>query len=149
MEQETHERKLVTAEDISRRLVAQAFPVYFDWLKQLVTLSSLELTVLLSLVDIEGNTPDEARVALLLTWVCLSIAVLAGVFACTWQYRGPLKQADNLDKLIFRQDVAGLNKAIRASVSPNHYHRFAARTTVSTFCIATISLCIYGATKIF
>lgn len=149
-DESSNQRKTVTVEDIIRRHTAEAFPAYFDWLKQLVTLSSLQLTVLLALADIPGDTSAAERLALLATWICLSTSVLTGVFACSWQYKGPLKSAQRLlDASLPGREDELRSLVTRFGSAPPLEHRLMAGTTVLMFCAANAFLCAYGIAKIF
>lgn len=143
------QRTIVTLEDIERRLIEQSFAPYFEWLKHLVTLSSLELTVLVALHSTHQDIDPHMRFALLASWICLTLAVFCGVFASRWQYKGPLVSAEGLRKLSAEYGPEAAKREARNYGIPPWSHRICAQATPVLFFVATACLCAYGIANLY
>ena len=137
------ERKLVTPEDVERRLVAEHKKPYFDWLRHVVTLALAALT---TLVALQGHyVPKQPHVPYLLAvgWVALAITIVAGLFALRSEYATPLTAAKKLRKIraTSGESAAAAHLQQSGGTLPHPLHKWAVRAMVASFLVALCSVC--------
>jgi hypothetical protein len=93
------ERKQVAVEDVVRRLNAAHLKPYYDWLRQILGLSSGALTLLVAL---QGNyipQHPEGLPLLQLCWGLLALSILSALVALYGESAIPLDAANALQKI--------------------------------------------------
>jgi hypothetical protein len=140
------ERKLVTLEDIERRLVAEHTKPYYDWLGHVVTLALAALT---ALVALQGHyVPQSPRLPMLLAlgWASLAVTIVSGLFALRSEYATPLAAAKELRTMratLGDAATAGLLTK-RGGTPPNRLHPWAVGTMVMSFMVALVAICAFA-----
>jgi hypothetical protein len=140
------ERKVVTLDDVERRLVTQHREPFNNWLRQLVTLSSGALTLL---VGLQGQyVPQHAKglVLLRLSWGFLAVAVLAGIVALRGEWQTPLDATSRLRELRGVHGDAAATASLLAddSYRPRRVFVLATEATFWAFVLAVVSLAAFA-----
>lgn len=140
------ERKMVTLDDIERRLIASHQKPYYDWLRHVVTLAVGSLTALVTLQGHYVPRNPELPIALALTWITLAMTIFLGIFALRAEYSLPLAAARDLQSMRATygdNQTASLVMSGR-SLKPSWHHRWAVRLMLSSFFVAVSSLCVFS-----
>jgi len=91
-----NDRKIVTLDDIERRHSLDSRRPYFDWIRQVVSLSTAALTALIAL---QGNyLPSNPQLPFLLVicWLALLLTIFLGIFALRAEYQTSLDAINEL-----------------------------------------------------
>jgi hypothetical protein len=140
------ERKQVTLDDIERRLIAEHFEPFHNWLRQLVSLSSAALTLLVGLQSHYIPQRPIALWLLRLCWGSLAIVVLAGVVSLRSEWQTPLDAAKALRK---ERDLLGDEETARRMVHnadhlPRRFSQIAVRCTFWFFVLSVVTLATFA-----
>lgn len=139
-------RKLVTFEDIERRLIGAHHKPYYDWLRHVISLAVAALT---ALVALQGYYVPEAPTAPLLLavgWVALATTIVAGLFALRSEYATPLAAARRIRSIRASQGDAAAAAALEsnAGTMPGRSHKWAVRTMITGFVVALVAVCAFA-----
>lgn len=140
------QRKLVTVEDIERRLVGEHRKPYFDWLRLVVTLALAALT---TLVALQGHYVPQNPVApylLAVGWVALALTIVAGLFALRSEYATPLAAAREIRsaRSALGDQAAAAEITRNPGTGPSPFHKWAVRAMVACFLTALGSICTFA-----
>lgn len=147
----TNDRKIVTLDDLERRGLQEHRKPYYDWIRQVVTLSTAALTALIAL---QANyLPSQSKAPFLLasSWLALLLTIILGMVALRTEYSSLLESAIRIRSS--RQKFGDietksliLNGAL--AVVPHWHHRWAVRLMVLSFILALCSLCAFAIVNI-
>jgi hypothetical protein len=139
-----HERKLVTLDDIERRHLFQYQEKRYEWHRQLVTLSSGGLTLLVSLQSSYVPELPSGLVLLQMCWSLLAISICSGILLLFGSAQSRLDAVNNLRGL---HNNHGEKKAVQLVCETNGAYfrertvfRLAEHLTVGCFLGALVSL---------
>lgn len=139
-----HERKLVTLDDIERRHLFEYQEKRYEWHRQLVTLSSGGLTLLVSLQSSYVPELPSGLFLLQMCWSLLAISICSGILLLFGSAQSRLDAVNNLRGL--RKDH-GEKKAVQLVRKTNGTHlrerfvfRLAEHLAVGCFLGALVSL---------
>lgn len=141
------ERKIVTLDDIQRRHVDNHKEPYYAWIRQVVSLATGALTLLLGLQGHYVPLKPQVPVVLAVAWVSLALTVVFGLIALRWSYRAPMAAAEDLRRA--RRDL-GDEKVVQwvrsgqLSARVPASHRWSVRLMTASFIIALIAMCAFS-----
>lgn len=141
--------KLITLDEIETRLIQQSTAPYYRWLNHLLTLSSLQLTLLVAFGEnyISGRLVHPELLAL--CWVCLSLSVVFGVLSTRAEYKTPLDAAGELRRVRRTQSEAAAARLAHKSAYPHWSHYYLSRAMLVFFLVATIALCAFAIANLY
>ncbi len=143
---QTPERKLVTFEDVERRLMSESRKPYFDWLRHIVTLALAALTALVALQGHYVPLKPKLPMFLAIGWCALAVAIFCGVFALRSEYITPLAAAKKWRKL--RQELGdeAVGRLLNSNTGtqPHWSHKWSVRIMVISFVVAVASICCFA-----
>lgn len=141
-------RKEVTLDDIERRLVLEYGEKRYNWHRQLVTLSSGGLTLLVSFQSNYVPEHPDFIIFLKLCWGALAISILSGVLALVGAAQTPLDLAVSLRR---RRESYGDGETVRFLNETNGIpqreripYQVAERLLVGSFVLALLSLSVFA-----
>jgi hypothetical protein len=139
-------RKLVTFEDVERRLVGAHLKPYYDWLRHVVTLALAALTALVALQGHYVPSQPAAPWLLAIGWAALALSILTGLFALRSEYVTPLNAAARIRKTRAQHgdSVAAAQLSSNSGSVPPRFHKWAVRGMVTCFIIALCSICSFA-----
>ncbi|MDO8374966.1 MAG: hypothetical protein Q7K57_57540 [Burkholderiaceae bacterium] len=141
------ERKIVTLDDIQRRHVDNHREPYYAWIRQVVSLATGALTLLLGLQGHYVPLKPQIPFVLAVAWVALALTVIFGLIALRWSYQGPMSLAGNLMRarrdLGDEQVVEWVKNGRLSGVVPAT-HRWSVRLMTASFVIALIAMCAFS-----
>ena len=146
-----NERKIVTLDDLERRGIAEHRKPYYDWLRQIVSLSTASLTALIALQGSYLPTHPKLPILLASCWLALLLAILLGIVALRSEYQTSLDSTNKIKKSRAKVgDSVTTNLVSRGTLSgtPPWYHRWAVRLMVAFFVFALSSLCAFAIVNI-
>jgi len=140
------ERIQVTVEDVVRRLSASHRKPYYDWLRQILGLSSGALTLLVAL---QGNyIPQHPRGLLLLQlcWGLLALSILSALLALYGESAIPLDAVNALQKIRREQGemAAALHIHNNAFADSKPIYARATKVAVLAFALSVILVALFG-----
>jgi hypothetical protein len=141
------ERKLVTLDDIDRRLVSAHVKPYYDWIRRVISLSTVSLTLSVSLQSHYIPKEEPKWVWLLaLCWVSLAISVLFGVLALRGEYKTPLDAARELrqSRIDYGDEAAASAAARNPDFKPKDKFKWAQRVMIFSFVSGVVSLAFFA-----
>lgn len=141
-------RKVVSLDDIERRLVLEYSEKRYNWHRHLVTLSSGGLTLLVSFQS--NYVPEYPNFIIFLTlcWGALAISILSGVLVLIGAAQTPLDVAISLSR--HRENhgdsetVRFLNKTNGISQRERILYKAAEVMLVGSFVVALVSLSAFS-----
>lgn len=139
-------RKPVTLDDIERRHISNHATPYFNWIRQVVTLSTASLTALISLQGHYLPKSPKHVGFLAACWLGLGSSIALGLFALRAEYGVPLDAAQRLRSM---RESDGDNATIRfvsenPTCSAPWHHHWAVRIMFLSFAFSLLSLCIFA-----
>ena len=148
----TSDRKIVTLDDIERRHILNHRKPYFDWIRQIVSLSTASLTALIALQGSYLPSHPQLPFLLAICWLALLLTIPLGIFALRSEYQTPLDALKQIKKSraeIGDQETTILisNGTLSGAVPPWH-HRWSVRLMVTLFIISLSSLCAFAIVNI-
>lgn len=142
------DRKTVTLDDIERRHILEHRKPYFDWIRQVVSLSTATLTALIAL---QGNyLPKNPQLPFLLAicWLALLLVILLGIFSLRSEYRTYLDALNEIRESRAKNgDQATailINNGTLSGTRTTWYHLWAVRLMLTLFIISLASLCAFA-----
>lgn len=141
-------RKDVTLDDIERRLVLEYGEKRYNWHRQLVTLSSGGLTLLVSFQSNYVPEHPDFIIFLTLCWGALAISILSGILALVGAAQTPLDVAVTLSR--HRENHGDsetarfLNETNGISQRERLPYQVAERLLVGSFVVALVSLSVFA-----
>jgi hypothetical protein len=140
------ERKPVTLDDIERRLVEQHIVPFHNWLRQLVSLSSGTLTLLVGLQNHYIPQHPTSLWLLRVCWGCLAIAVLSGLVALRGEWQNPLDAFSALRRKRANHGDAAAAADIEqnSSHAPRFIFRAAVQITFWCFILSVLTLAAFA-----
>ncbi len=140
------EQKKVTLEYVERRLIAEHREPFHNWLRQIITLASGALTLLVGLQSHYIPQHPKGLWLLRLCWGCLAGSVLSGVFSLRSEWQTPLSGAMKLRSIrtTLGEDAAMDYVLANPSIVPDRKFAIATRATFYLFCIAVVSVAIFA-----
>lgn len=139
-------RKIITLDDLERRNINNHFNLYFDWIRQIVSLSVASLTALIALQGSYLPTHPELPILLAVCWAGLLSTILLGVLALRTQYSVYIRSADRIRTMREKHGDAYAAKylsKIGITASP-WYHKWVVRLMVASFVLSLVSLCTFS-----
>ncbi|MDP3270783.1 MAG: hypothetical protein U1D69_07090 [Polynucleobacter sp.] len=142
-------KKLITLEELEIRSIERSTAPYYRWLNHLLTLSSLQLTLLVAFGEnyISGRLIHPELLAL--CWVCLSLAVVCGVFSTRSEYKTHLASAYELRRARNTQSEAQAARFAYKPTYPHWSHYYLSRAMLVFFLAATIALCTFAIANLY
>lgn len=139
-------RKIVTLDDLERRNINNHFDLYFDWIRQIVSLSVASLTALIALQGSYLPTHPELPILLAVCWAGLLSTILLGVAALRTQYSAYIRSTDRIRNLREKHGDAYAAKYLSKSggTAPPWYHKWVVRLMVASFVLSLVSLCTFS-----
>jgi hypothetical protein len=140
------ERKQVTVHDVMLRLSGQHVKPYYDWLRQILGLSSGALTLLVAL---QGNYIPQHPVGLPLLQLCwglLALSILSALLALYGESAIPLEAANHLRRMVRDEGEAVAALYVRNNTfapSPAIYG-WARKSTVLSFALSVVLIALFG-----
>jgi hypothetical protein len=140
------ERRIVKLDDIERRLVKVHRKPFHDWIRQIVTLSSGGLTLL---VGLRGNyVPHDPKAlwTLYVCWISLATCILSGVVCLAYEWRIPLLAAKHVRDMRIEQGEAATIQHVQTHVGPPvpGIAKWSSILTFCSFCVAVIALTAFA-----
>lgn len=141
--------QLLTLDEIEIRSLERVTPPYYRWLNHLLTLSSLQLTLLVAFGEnyISGRLIHPELLAL--CWICLTLAVVCGVSSTRWEYKSHLESAKKLRQVRNTHGDAAAAVLARQPTYPHWSHYLLSRAMLVCFLVATIALCAFAITNLY
>lgn len=143
---EERDTKLITLDDLIRRNLSIHLPLYFNWIRHVVTLALGTLTALVALQGHYVPRHPVVKPALAICWVALLLTILCGLIALLEEYQGPIRSARRIaqarvsrgDEFVVEQIKRGLGQPVPKT------HKWAVRLMGIMFPVALIGLCIFS-----
>lgn len=140
------ERNVVSLDDIKSRLVSEHLKPYYDWIRLVISLSTVSLTVLVSLQS--HYIPKEPKWVWLLAacWMSLVVSVASGLLALSGEYQTPLDAAQDLiQRRIDHGDAATAAALMRNfGFRPRFIFKCARRVMVYAFLSGVLSIALFA-----
>jgi hypothetical protein len=136
-------KKLITFEEVQDRLLEAHRTPYFAWLNSILTLSSIELTLLVTL-GIDTIKTAEYPELIRICWVCLTISVLTGVHSTATAWVLPLKAAAQISADRKKYGDESTARSMSRPLQPPLMHRVCSAVMLWSFSISTLCLCTFG-----
>lgn len=139
-------RKIVTVEDVRRRLISEHREPYFNWIKQIATVSGSSLTALIALqsqyIPLNPNLPACLAAALAL----LLLSLLSALYAGRAEWSVPLERAIEIGRIrrSFGEAAAAEHIARSQGVLPSKGHRRTVAAAQGFLAAAFLLLCVFA-----
>ena len=140
------ERNLVTLDDIERRFSSEHLKPYYDWIRLVISLSTVSLTLLVSLQSQYVPKQPKSLWLLAVCWLSNVVSVGAGLLALSGEYQTPLDAVRDLRKK--RIDIG--DAATAAAVMQNSGHaprrifKCARRVMICSFLSGVTSIAVFA-----
>lgn len=140
------ERNLVTLDDLERRFVSEHLKPFYDWIRLVISLSTVSLTLLVSLQS--HYIPKEPKSVWLLAacWLSLVVSVGSGLLALSGEYQTPLDMARDLrQRRIDCGDVATVADVVKnPGFAPRFIFKLARLVMIYSFLSGVMSIALFG-----
>lgn len=139
-------RKIVTLDDIERRLISEHRKPYADWLRHVVSLSSGALTLLVGLQSqYVPKIPKDIWI-LKCCWCFLALAVLAGLYALRAEWQTPLDACRDIQRrrLIHGDEATALYLEGASGHDPRSSHALSRKGAFVAFSSAIVFLTLFA-----
>lgn len=140
------ERKVVTLDDIERRLVLEHIGPHYEWIRHVVSLCTGSLTVLVSLQTHYVPKAPRGLWLLGLCWFLLAASVLSGLVALRGEDQTALDAAKDLRRM--RRELGDEAVAVRLSrnsaFGPRPIFTWARRIMIASFSVAIAALTVFA-----
>jgi hypothetical protein len=140
------ERNFVTLDDVERRMVTHHREPFNNWLRQIVTLSSGALTLLVGLQSQYVPQHPKGLILLRASWGLLAVAVLAGIVALRGEWQTWLDATSRLRSLRQTRGDAAAAASLSAddSYRPRQIFLVATQATFWAFAFAVLLLATFA-----
>jgi hypothetical protein len=140
------ENKVVTLDDIERRLVSEHLKPHYDWIRHVVSLSTASLTLLVSLQSHYVPKVPKGVWLVALCWLLLALAILCGLLALRGEDQTLLDAARDLrQKRVDFGDEATAAAVMRNSgFTPRPIYAWARRLMICSFSAGVVTLAIFA-----
>ena len=140
------ERKLVTLEDVERRLIEIHRGAYYSWIRQVVTLAAGCLTVLVALKNNYVPANPQALPLLIACWVGLALSILSGVVALYGEAQTPLDAINKMrrDRRVLGDEATAQKLMNNSKANPRKIYKYAHKTLYFCFSVSLVLLCVFA-----
>lgn len=138
------ERKIVTPEDVIRRLCIEGNQKWYDWVRQMLTLSSSGLVLLVSL---QANYLPKQPIAIWLiqtSWGSLAATIASAAIILFGEHASHFESAREMQRALNTQGFPAAAQLAQGTYQPKRIYVIATRALPCFLTIAMLSLTIFA-----